>query len=96
MEIGHGGLYRHVLGEEQPRSGTRALWLTRPRGIQYEPVLRGMIEKSTGFLSCWRRQMVLGPAAEFCVIGSEGLELPLAPGWRALAVARTPLPPAAR
>jgi len=91
MEVGHGGLYRHVHGEEQPRSGARVLWLTRPRGIEYEPVVRRMLDGATGFLSCWRRQMVLGPATEFCVIGDDSLALPLAPGWQALAVTRTPL-----
>ena len=93
-EIGHGGLYRHFHGEEQPHAGARIMWLRRPRGIAFEPALRGMIDGSTGFLSCWRRQMALGPAEEFCVIGDEHLALPITPGWQALIVARTPLAPA--
>jgi hypothetical protein len=93
-DIGHGGLYRHFHGEAQPHAGTRIIWLRRPRGIEFAPVLRRMIDGATGFLSCWRRQMALGPAEEFCVIGSEQLELSLAPGWFALPVGRTPLAPA--
>ncbi len=93
-DVGRGGLYRHFFGEEQPRSGARIIWLQRPRGIRFEPVLRGMIDASTGFLSCWRRQMALGPAEEFCIIGSESLDVRVAPGWLALTVARTPLAPA--
>jgi hypothetical protein len=90
-DLGCGGLYRHFHGEEQPRGGARIIWLRRPRGIAFEPVLRGMIDKSTGFLSCWRRQMALGPAEEFCVIGTEGLALTPAAGWQALSVTRTPV-----
>jgi len=93
-DIGHGGLYRHFHGEEQPRTGARIIWLRRPRGIAFEPVLRGMIDGATGFLSCWRRQMALGQAEEFCVIGSEHLDLPLAAGWWGLTVTRTPVAPA--
>jgi hypothetical protein len=55
MEVGHGGLYQHLHGEQQPVGGARAIWLTRPRGIRYERPLQDIISGSTGFLSCWRR-----------------------------------------
>jgi hypothetical protein len=35
-----------------------------------EPVLREVIDEATGFLSCGRRHMILGPADEFVVIGT--------------------------
>jgi hypothetical protein len=87
MDFGHGGLYRHVFGEAQS-FGTRVVWLTRPRGIDYEPVLRNMAEGSAGFRSCWRRQMVLGPADEFAVIGTSSLAIAIPPGWRGRTVER--------
>jgi hypothetical protein len=92
MDFGHGGLYRHVFGEGQPLGG-RAVWLTRPRGIDYEPVLRGIADGSSGFLSCWRRQMVLGPADEFAVIGTSSLTFAIPQGWRGRSVERRMLAP---
>jgi hypothetical protein len=90
MEVGHGGLYRHFLGEAQAGSG-RVAWLRRPRGIQYEQPLREIATGATGFASCWRRQMVLGPAEEFAVAGSSELELSAPPGWTMQMVERTAL-----
>jgi hypothetical protein len=87
MDFGHGGLYRHVFGEEQS-FGARVVWLTRPRGIDYEPVLRGIADGSAGFLSCWRRQMVLGPADEFAVVGTSSLTFAMPQGWRGRTVER--------
>jgi hypothetical protein len=92
MDFGHGGLYRHAFGEAQA-FGARVVWLTRPRGIDYEPVLRNIADGSAGFLTCWRRQMVLGPADEFAVIGTSGLTLSVPQGWRARTVERTLLTP---
>jgi hypothetical protein len=63
--------------------------MTRPRGIRYQPVLQGLIDEATGFLSCWRRQMVLGPADEFLVIGTPQLKLSIPEGWRTRTVERT-------
>jgi hypothetical protein len=92
MDFGHGGLYRHVFGETQP-FGARVVWLTRPRGIDYEPVLRRIAGGSAGFLSCWRRQMVLGPADEFAVIGTPSLTFAIPQGWRGRTVERRILAP---
>jgi hypothetical protein len=92
MDLGHGGLYRHVFGEEQS-FGERVVWLTRPRGIDYEPVLRGIADVSAGFLSCWRRQMVLGPADEFAVVGTSSFNFTTPQGWRGRTVERTVLRP---
>jgi hypothetical protein len=40
MGPGHGGLYQHVFGDDQPLAGGRAVWMTRPRGIRHEPAPR--------------------------------------------------------
>ena len=92
-DFGHGGLYYHLHGVEQPVSGSRVVWLTRPRGIRYEQALRGIIDGSKGFLSCWRKQMVLGPSDEFAIIGNSSLEVSVPPGWQARAVERRLLEP---
>ena len=91
-DSGHGGLYHHVFGEAQP-VGDRVVWLTRPRGIDYEPVLRNIAEGSAGYLSCWKRQMALGPADEFAVVGTSNLTFAMPPGWRGRTVERTILRP---
>jgi hypothetical protein len=95
MGIGHGGLYQHLHGQEQPVSGERVAWLTRPRGIRYQGPLQEIINSSTGFLSCWRRQMVLGPGDEFVVIGTSQLALSVPKGWQMRTVERTVLGPRA-
>jgi len=91
MELGHGGLYRHFHGEETPAAGGRIAWLKRPRGIQYETALRAIADGANGFLSCWRRQMVLGPAEEFAVTGTSELALAVPSGWEMQTVERTAL-----
>ncbi len=87
-ETGHGGLYSLVWGElvNQPRS--RVAWLSRPRGIRYEPVLAELREHLGDPLSCWRRQMVLSPAPEFALVGPPSLNPILPPGWELRAVER--------
>jgi hypothetical protein len=89
MEVGHGGLYQHLHGEEQSLRGERAIWLTRPRGIRYEQPLEKIIGDSTGFLTCWRRQMVLGPGEEFVIIGTASLALSVPTDWQTRSVERT-------
>ena len=96
MGVGHGGLYQHLLGHEQPHDGGRAAWLTRPRGIRYQDALEKIIEESEGFLSCWRRQMVLGPADEFVVLGTSQLRISAPQGRRMQTVERTSLAPPQR
>jgi hypothetical protein len=95
MDFGYGGLYEHLQGDAQSAAGARAVWLKRPRGIRYQEPLREMTSASTGFLSSWRRQMVLGPADEFAVIGTSDLNLSPLEGWSAQTVKRTRLAPAA-
>ena len=66
---GWGGVYALVRGAAEPPAGTR--WLAKQPGRSYEEFLGALPNTSV-----WQRQMVLGPAAEFCVAGgdSEGRE----------------------
>jgi hypothetical protein len=91
-DSGRGGLYHHVFGEAQSVGG-RVVWLTRPRGIDYEPVLRNIADGSAGTLSCWKRQMALGPADEFAVVGTSNLTFVMPPGWRGRTAERRILVP---
>jgi hypothetical protein len=93
-DFGHGGLYYHLHGAEQPIVGSRVIWLKRPRGIRYEQALRDIVGESKGFLSCWRKQMVLGPADEFAIIGNSSLVVSVPQGWQIRVVERRFLGPA--
>lgn len=96
-ELGHGGLYQHVLGEADPTVLTRTVWLDRPRGIRYQAPLQAIAEQaeaqSGGPVSVWRKQLVLGPAPEFALLGNASLQLAPPEGWRLRSVERTPLYP---
>ena len=56
---GAGGVYRQV----SPGSGAvdRATWLYKPAGVSYDDFLARLPPAEI-----WQRQMVLGPAPEFC------------------------------
>ena len=82
-EAGHGGIYYHLLGEADPRALIRTAWLARPRGIRYEAPLRALAGQVKGPVSVWRKQMVLGPAPEFALLGDDSLALDLPEGWTA-------------
>ena len=90
MDEGHGGLYAHVFGEPSPAADSTVYWLTRPRGIQWRVALDDLRARYPQ-ANFWRRQMVLGPAAEFAVEipGHSDLEAP--PGWQARRVRRVRL-----
>ncbi|MCG8594527.1 MAG: hypothetical protein MI785_09185 [Kiloniellales bacterium] len=87
-EAGHGGIYYRVLGEADPGALTRTAWLARPRGIRYEAPLRALAAQVKGPVSVWRKQMVLGPAPEFALLGGDSLALDLPEGWNAHYVER--------
>jgi hypothetical protein len=62
---GSAGVYRLRAGATPlPREGD-ALWLHKPRGVPY-PEFRARIDSHGG--AVWERQMVLGPAPEYCLI----------------------------
>lgn len=92
MESGFGGLYYHLWGDLEPFRADRAEWLSRPRGIQFLPVLESIAQSAKEPVSVWRRFMVLGPGTEFVILGRAPLTLQLPDGWQANAVSRTFLP----
>jgi len=97
METGHGGLYSLLCGDPITLPGARVAWLSRPRGIRYEPILAELRDRIGSPLSCWRRQMVLSPAPEFALVGPPSLNALLPAGWEARVVERVciwPPPPA--
>jgi hypothetical protein len=98
LGAGAGGLYALVEGEqrgglESVCSVTRAVWVARPagsRGSVVGELLGDGMEPSHA--SLWRRQLVLGPAPEFCLLSSE-LPSGVAPtrlpaGWTATILER--------
>jgi hypothetical protein len=92
MNGGFGGLYYHLWGELEPYRADRAQWLSRPRGIQFRPVLESIAQSAQEPVSVWRRFMVLGPGTEFVILGPAPLALQLPEGWQTSAVSRTFLP----
>jgi hypothetical protein len=89
MDIGHGGLYYRLSGDVAPQDAAGGSWLTRPRGINFRPVLQQITETAGQPVSVWRRFMVLGPGREFLVLGRDPLSLRLPPDWEAHAVRRS-------
>jgi hypothetical protein len=87
MDEGHGGLYSLVWGEAALPSRSTAVWLTRPRGIQWRPILdalRDEFPKAT----LWRRHMVLGPGKEFALIMPPDQKVTVPSEWTAFFVDR--------
>ncbi len=93
---GAGGLYGLLEGEvaaQQPGAAPLAIWVARPPGSAggscADLLADGMDPHRS---SLWRRQLVLGPAPEFCVMGSEippGVSAERLPaGWAARAIER--------
>jgi hypothetical protein len=94
--VGAGGLYRLIEGEPCASSlgaAALAVWIARPPGSKRraldELLSDGMDPASA---SLWRRQLVLGPAPEFCLLAAE-IPAGVAParlpvGWTARTLAR--------
>ena len=87
MEEGHGGLYSLVWGEPALPERSTAVWLTRPRGIQWHPVLDALRQQLPE-ATLWRRQMVLGPGKEFALIVPAGRKVAAPSGWSAMSIDR--------
>ena len=90
MEEGHGGLYAHAGGKPSTAAQSTVLWLTRPRGIQWQAALDPVGAKHPQ-ATIWRRQMVLGPAPEFAVEAPGDVDVDQPAGWQALRVNRVKL-----
>ncbi|MFQ5679105.1 MAG: hypothetical protein ACE5HP_06570 [Gemmatimonadota bacterium] len=68
---GAGGLYRRLREgrSEEGRAG-EAWWLEKPPDVPYAEFLPRLEEWAPAGVQIWQRQMVLGPAPEFCLVGS--------------------------
>lgn len=91
MEQSHGGLYAHAGGATIAAPQSTLHWLTRPRGIQWQPAVDA-VRAHCPQANIWRRQMVLGPAAEFAVETPADVEIELPAGWQSYRVQRLRLP----
>ena len=70
---GAGGLYRFRRGELDLAEARIATWLSKPDGMGYaefDARLWGWVGYRA--VALWQRQMVLGPAREFCLLSREG------------------------
>ncbi len=97
MEEGYGGLYALLWGEPAAPARSRCLWLSRPRGVTYAPILEAFRERLGESAVCWRKQMVMGPGREFAVFVDPEHEIMAPEGWTVMSAERTRLwpPPAA-
>lgn len=96
--VGAGGLYALVEGEraDLPSAASMAVWVQRPPGSGRRPLGEllgdGMDPRHA---SLWRRQLVFGPAPEFCLLAGEApagvAAARLADGWSATTLAREAL-----
>lgn len=80
---GAGGVYRLMAGVSGGRPPVAATWLSKPAGVPYPAFheqLRPWSEREG--VALWQRQMVLGPALEFCLQSPAPLDLPV--DWRPL------------
>jgi hypothetical protein len=60
---GHGGVYRRLAPAPGPAADVTT-WCAKPAGVPYPAFLARLPPAET-----WQRQLVLGPAPEFCLVG---------------------------
>lgn len=68
---GAGGVYR-ALEEDTRPEGDFSYWLSKPDGMGYEAFYDEIGEAARKAM--WRRQLVLGPAPEFCVLAASRMD----------------------
>ena len=73
---GAGAVYLLRGGQPGLGSAGSAAWLDKPRGEPYAGFRRDMLALVAGGGGLWERQMVLGPAPEFCLLGAAEAALP--------------------
>ena len=86
--VGVGAVMGHVAGSLLPPRIGWAAWLGKPAGMGYDAFHGELAAAFGGEASAWRRQMVLGPTTEYCVLAEAARELPWPPehGWALRAV----------
>lgn len=90
MDQGHGGLFAHAFGDTLSSARSSVYWLTRPRGIDWRPPLQAVHARCPQ-ANIWRRQMVLGAAAEFAIEAPDEAEIETPSGWTAHRIRRVHL-----
>ena len=79
---GVAGLMGHVAGPLLPAPEPAwSAWLAKPAGVGYGD-LHAALAGLGGGAGAWQRQMVLGPATEYCVLAPEPLTLPWPARWQ--------------
>jgi hypothetical protein len=73
---GLGGVMGHVAGPALTAAPRWAAWLSKPAGAAYEAFHAELAAALPPGASAWRRQMVLGPSTEYCVLAAAEAELP--------------------
>jgi hypothetical protein len=74
---GAGGLYLLRRGDLRLRDALFATWIDKPPRTPYQTFFQGLAELAgDGKTDLWQRQMVLGPAPEFCIHSETPLEPP--------------------
>ncbi len=94
MGAGTGGLYRLCEGVAQPQSVRVAVWVTPAKPSPELAVQALLLGDGAGRQAgaLWRRELVLGPAPEYCLLGVEApagvAPTRLPDGWSATLSAR--------
>jgi hypothetical protein len=73
---GVGGVMGLVAGPPLPARPGWAAWLGKPAGVGYDAFHAELEAALDGEASAWRRQMVLGPSSEYCVLADAERALP--------------------
>jgi hypothetical protein len=72
---GAGAIYELHAGGEPAGSGVRT-WFAKPAGWSYGRLYEALAPALDEGGSLWRRQLVLGPAPEFCLRAERAVDLP--------------------
>jgi hypothetical protein len=76
---GAAGVMGHVAGPLLGGPPAWAAWLGKPAGAAYPDWHAALAEAAGDAAAVWQRQMVLGPAPEFCVLAPAPRTLPATP-----------------
>jgi hypothetical protein len=78
---GVAGVMAHRAGPLLPPGGPAwSAWLAKPAGVGYDD-FHAALSGLDGGASAWQRQMVLGPATEYCVLAPAPVSLPWPARW---------------
>jgi hypothetical protein len=81
VEAASAGLYTLRVGSADLAAARACAWLAKPRGMTYQNFFASIEPwTSAGDVAVLRRQMVLGPTPEFCLLSPQQLDLPASMG----------------